>query len=78
MPFWAVTACVVAKVRQVARMGVCYDALTDPRFCQRMVQAMERGEALPLWGGTLEGFATSAMEGREEPGAPDDVRHLQV
>ena len=70
--------CVVAKVRQVARMGVCYDALTDPRFCQRMVLAMEQGEALPLWGGTLQGFATSAMEGREEPGAPDEVRQLEV
>ena len=66
--------CVVAKVRQVARVGVCYDALADARFCQRLVQAMERGETVPLWGGQLRGF--SVVEG--EQGDQDEVRFLAV
>ena len=66
---------VVAKVRRVARVGVCYDALADAGFCQRLLTAMERGEELA--GGRLRCFATSAMA-RGEQETEDAVRQLGV
>ena len=69
---------VLAKVRQGGQMGVCYDAFCDPQFCQQLVRVMERGEELPLWGGRLQGFTTSAVAMPGEAADPDAVRQLDV
>ena len=49
----------LAKVRQHARMGVLYDALADPAFCQAMVEAMGQNLEVPFDKGYLKFSATA-------------------
>ncbi|MFA7619100.1 MAG: maltose alpha-D-glucosyltransferase [Thiohalomonadaceae bacterium] len=52
----------LAKVRQHARVGLLVDAYADERFCRALVQATRAGVEIPVTGGRLQFFRTSAFD----------------
>ncbi|MGE0798911.1 MAG: maltose alpha-D-glucosyltransferase [Lautropia sp.] len=50
---------VLAKARQQAKVGLLVDAMADDPFCRALVDAIERGQTLPLPDGRIEFRATA-------------------
>ena len=51
----------LARVRQRARMGILYDAMTDADFVNRLIRGMAEEERLPFHDGELHFLRTSAF-----------------
>jgi maltose alpha-D-glucosyltransferase/alpha-amylase len=64
----------LAKVRQQARVGVLYDALSDAAFCRTLVAAMGAQREIPFGAGRLRCSATAAYAELMREGLPGQVR----
>jgi maltose alpha-D-glucosyltransferase/alpha-amylase len=65
----------LAKVRQHARAGVLVDAFSDPSFCLAVVEAMQRGEHIPIPNGEIRFEPTHALAELVERGI-EPVQYL--
>ncbi|HSF49011.1 MAG TPA: putative maltokinase, partial [Burkholderiales bacterium] len=70
----AVSAWMLAKVRQQARAGVLFDAFGDDDFCRAMVKAMGDNLELPFGDGVLK-FSSTRAYGELAQGALGEVKH---
>jgi maltose alpha-D-glucosyltransferase/alpha-amylase len=76
-PNWPLTPFTLAKVRQKAKVGAIYDALTSDRFILTMIAAMRANLELAGPDGTTRFSATEALKNLDLEDAPE-IRRLGV